>query len=170
MTLKDDLLSDDISVVLNGLRDLDVRLRAKEDMSDLLDILLKLSSSDLHEAVEKVTWCAAKMGQNKINDDRIVTLLVGMAENNDPQVRENVAWGLGETAGTVAMSDVAMSTISLLLDDGESSVRGTAAWAAGRFHHKCGHMTADIRKKLNVLVNDTSEFVRSAAVSALERS
>jgi HEAT repeat protein len=167
MTIRDDLLSDDVSVVMEGLDDLDAKLRKKEDHSGLLDVLLMLSSSSDPEIVQKVSWCAGKMGQNKVNSERIISLLTGIADHRDEQVRENVAWGIGETAGTVEMTDVSIDTISTLLIDGNRDVRGMAAWAAGRFHHKCGDMTDDVKKKLETLLNDPSEYVRSAAKFAL---
>jgi hypothetical protein len=169
MTIRDDLQSNDILTVSKGLDELDAELRKKRDHSGLLDILTKISASSDADIVRKATWCAAKMGQNKVNDERIITLLIGLAGSEDDTVRENVAWGIGETAGTVAMSDDAMNIISSLLDDGDRDVRGMAAWAAGRFHHKCGYMTDEMRTKLKRLLDDGSDYVRNAAKFALEK-
>ena len=108
------------------------------------------------------------MGQNKVNDERMITLLIGLAGNEDEQVRENVAWGIGETAGTVSVSENSVNVISSLLDDDNKDVRGMAAWAAGRFHHKCGLMNGNMRAKLEILLGDPSEYVRSAAKFALD--
>ncbi|MDR0777966.1 MAG: HEAT repeat domain-containing protein [Methanomassiliicoccaceae archaeon] len=168
MSIRNDLLSGDISVVMDGLDNLDARLRKKEDHSDLLDVLLVLSGSHDPEIVQKTSWCAGKMGQNKVNNKHIISLLITLADHDDEQVRENVAWGIGETAGTVEMSDISIAVISSLLDDDDRDVRGMAAWAAGRFHHKCGHMTNEIKKKLETLSDDPSEYVRSAAKFALD--
>ena len=168
MTLREDIQSEDMSLVLKGLDDLEVKLRQKHDYSDLLDSLVNLSVSDNSAIIRKVTWCAAKMGQNKINDLRIISLLASLANSDDEQVRENVAWGIGETAGTVALNNNSINAISLLLDDPERDVRGMAAWAAGRFHRKCGYITDEIKTKLKTLLEDPSEYVRSAAKFALE--
>ncbi|MDR0335449.1 MAG: hypothetical protein LBH69_06190, partial [Methanomassiliicoccaceae archaeon] len=118
--------------------------------------------------LQRVTWCAAKMAQNKVNDERILILLSGMAGSGDAQVRENAVWGIGEAAGTIAMADDELVAISLLLDDAEHDVRGMAAWAAGRLYHKCEILSEEIEEKLNKLLNDPSEFVRSAAKFALD--
>ncbi|MCL2786674.1 MAG: HEAT repeat domain-containing protein [Methanomassiliicoccaceae archaeon] len=168
MSIRDDLLSDDVSVVSKGLDELDVRLRKKEDHADLLDVLFVLSSSHVSEIVQKASWCAGKMGQNKVGDERIISLLTGLSRCDDEQVRENVAWGIGETAGTVSVGDDAIATVSVLLDDDEKDVRGMAAWAAGRFHHKCDLMPDDIKAKLEFLLYDASEYVRAAAKFALD--
>ncbi|MDR2866767.1 MAG: HEAT repeat domain-containing protein [Methanomassiliicoccaceae archaeon] len=168
MSIYDDLLSDDVSVVSKGLDDLDASLRMKNDHSDLLGTLLMLSMSPDTVIVQKVTWCAAKMGQNKVKDKRIPSLLVCLAGSIDEIVRENVAWGIGEAAGTVEMADDCMSAISLLLDDHEKEVRGMAAWAAGRVYHKCFCMDDEIKMKLRGLLNDPSEYVREAAKFALD--
>jgi HEAT repeat protein len=168
MAIRDDLLSNDVPTISKGLGDLDIELRKKLDRSDLLDILITISASADPEIVRRTTWCAAKMGQNKVNDGRIITLLAALAESGDPQVRENVAWGIGETAGTIGMDADAVGTLSSLLDDGDRDVRGMAAWAAGRFRHKCEHMTEKVRIRLNELLGDSSEYVRSAAKFALD--
>ena len=168
MDIEDDLLSDDVTAVLKGLDDLDKSLRKKDDRSGLLDILIALSGSSEPEVVRKVTWCAGKMGQNKINDSRIVKLLTGLSGSDDEQVRENIAWGIGETAGTVVLSETSVDVISMLLDDTDRDVKGMAAWAAGRFRHKCGYMTDDIKNKLEHLLDDPSEYVRKAAKFALD--
>jgi HEAT repeat protein len=106
------------------------------------------------------------MGQNKVNDERITGSLAKHVYADDPQVRENVAWGIGEAAGTVTMNKDAMNVIALLLDDGERDVRGMAAWAAGRIRHKCG--LNEYEEKLKTLLNDNSEYVRAAAKFALD--
>ncbi|MDR0198804.1 MAG: HEAT repeat domain-containing protein [Methanomassiliicoccaceae archaeon] len=168
MTIKDDLLSDDAAMISKGLAELDAELRKRRDRSDLLDILAGLCASGDPETVRNVTWCAAKMGQNKVNDPRIVILLTGMAGSGDAQIRENAAWGIGETAGTVRTDDAAMDAISSLLGDAERDVRGMAAWAAGRFRRKCGYMAEDVKKRLNELLNDPSEYVREVARFALD--
>ena len=167
MAIRDDLLSEDISVVAEALDKLDASLRRKNDHGDLLDVLLILSSSNDPDIVQKASWCAGKMGQNKVNNKRIISLLIGLRDHDDGTVRENAAWGIGETAGTVEMSAVSIDVISQLLDDADRDVRGMAAWAAGRFHHKCGHMTDTVRRKLVGLLNDPSEYVREAAKFAL---
>jgi len=168
MTIREDLLSDDISVVTEGLDELDKCLRKKEDHSDLLNVLTVLAASYDPEIVQKVSWCTGKMGQNKINDVRIISLLVRLADSDDEQVRENVAWGIGETAGTVPVSDHAIDVISSLLDDENRDVRGMAAWAAGRFNHKCKILSDGMKAQLETLLRDDSEYVRSAAKFALD--
>jgi len=168
LLIRGKLLSDDTDEIVQGLERLDSELRKKVDRSDLLDILKDLCGHDDEEIVRKVTWCAAKMGQNKINDERILILLSSMARSADPLVRENVAWGIGEAAGTVAMADDELDALSLLLDDPEHDVRGMAAWAAGRLYHKCGILSDDAEEKLNKLLNDDSDYVRKAAKFALD--
>ena len=168
MSIRKDMLSDDIDTILQAMDRLESELRKKMDRSDLLDILKELCASGDEEVVRKATWCVAKMGQNKVNDVGILILLSGMAGNADPQVRENVAWGIGEAAGTIEMADDELDAISLLLDDAEHDVRGMAAWAAGRLYHKCGILSEDFENKLNRLLNDPSEYVRAAAKFALD--
>jgi len=166
--IRKDLLSDDADTIADGLERLESELRKKLNRSDLLDILKDLCTSDDIDIVQRATWCTAKMGQNKVNDERILILLSGMAGNGDAQVRENVAWGIGEAAGTIPMADDELNAISLLLDDAEHDVRGMAAWAAGRLYHKCGILSDDVEEKLNRLLSDPSEYVCAAAKFALD--
>lgn len=166
--IRDMLLSDDHSAVSEGLDALERELRKGHGCGDMLDVLVILSGSGDVDILRKVTWCAAKTAQNKACDMRTAELLVKLAVCGDAEVRENAAWGLGEAAGTVEMNEHSANAVLSLLDDGCSSVKVTAAWAAGRLRHKCGYFSKDIEMKLNALLNDPSEHVRSAAAFALE--
>jgi len=166
--IREDLLSENAATILKGLDGLDAELRKKADHRDTLDRLLKLSRYDNEEIVQKATWCAAKMGQNKVNDKRIISLMIEAAVNGDPEVRENAAWGIGEAAGTIEINDVAVAVILSLLDDANCDTRAMAAWAAGRLRHKTGNTDAAIENKLKELLNDVSAYVRMTAEFALE--
>lgn len=147
---------------------LDADLRAKKDRTDALDELLQLSFLGDDETKEMVSWCLAKMGQNKYSDMRIFSILMSMYDEDSPAIKENIAWGLGELAGTGIGHDGSLVKIKELMDHPESSVRSMAAWAAGRYHHRLKVSDDELMSKLESMVDDKSNLVSMSAKFALE--
>lgn len=143
-------------------------LRAKKDRTDELDELFQLSFLGDGATVERVSWCVAKMAQNKVPDMRIVDIMVSLRDNVNPQVRENVAWGIGEIAGAGIGDDRCIDTLLTMMTDDNDGVRGMAAWAAGRLRRKLGMDSPDLEGRIRSLINDDSEYVRRSAEYALE--
>lgn len=150
------------------LEELDSDLRAKKDRTDALDELMQLSFLGDDEVREKVSWCLAKMGQNKVSDMRIFSILMSMYGDPLPEVKENIAWGLGELAGCGIGDDNSMSKVKELMDHSGSSVRSMAAWAAGRYHHKLKMTDDELMDKLTSLTEDKSNLVSMSAKFAIE--
>lgn len=157
-------MSDDLAF----LEELDSDLRAKKDRADALDELMQLSFLGDDEVREKVSWCLAKMGQNKVSDMRIFSILMSMYDDPLPEVKENIAWGLGELAGCGIGDDNSMSKVKELMDHSGSSVRSMAAWAAGRYHHKLKMTDDELMDKLTSLTEDKSNLVSMSAKFAIE--
>ena len=142
-------------------------LREKKDRSDELGELFQLSFLGDDGEREKVSWCVAKMGQNKIPDTRILDILVSMKDDDNDQVRENVAWGIGEVAGAGIGDERSLSVINGLMRDSDNGVRAMAAWAAGRLRIKLSIENDEMLVLLNSLLSDRSNFVQKSAEFAL---
>lgn len=142
-------------------------LKSNVDRTVELDNLTSLVRSEDPEIREKSSWCVAKMGQNKIKDNRIVEILLPLVFDTTPDVRENVAWGIGEVAGAGIGDERCTQCITLLLSDVKSNVRGMAAWAAGRLIHKLKIFDEKMMAALESLKNDASEYVRNSVKFAL---
>lgn len=142
---------------------LEKNLREKKDRSEELDELFQLSFLGDDETKEKVSWCVAKMGQNKVPDMRILNILASMYESENDQIRENVAWGIGEIAGAEIGDDRSVAIITKLMCDPEKNVRGTAVWAAGRLKHKLGIDDERMTEIAKDLINDPSPLVSKSA-------
>lgn len=142
-------------------------LRGKKDRSAEIDELFQLSFLGDAETKERVSWCVAKMGQNKYPDMRIVDILLPLTADRNPQVRENVAWGIGEVATAGIGDDRCVNAVVELMGDRESSVRGMAAWAAGRLVHKLSFRDEILIETVKSLLDDRSKFVRKSAEFAL---
>lgn len=147
------------------LDELESDLRAKKDRSDAIDELFQMTFTEPEES-ERISWCLAKMAQNRYADMRIHGILMGM-EDTDPGTDENIMWGLGELAGTEIGDESSFDLIKRKLDDPDSSVRGMAAWAAGRYRHKIGMSDESLISKLKELLEDDSPLVRGSAEFAL---
>lgn len=143
--------------------DLERDLRSKKDRSDELDELFQQSFLGDDETRERVSWCVAKMGQNKVPDTRILDILLSMADDDDPQVRENSAWGIGEIAGANIGDGRSVEAVIVLMDDPVSTVRGMAVWAAGRIRHKLGLDDERMRDRAEQLLGDPSPLVSRSA-------
>lgn len=150
------------------LEDLETDLRAKKDRTEELDELFQLSFLGDAETRNKVSWCVAKMAQNKIEDLRIIDILVTMTGNPDAEVRENVVWGIGEAAGYGMCDDRCINAVNELMSDSSETVRGTAVWAAGRIILRTDRDDGFLRSKVESMRNDRSDYVRKAVESALE--
>lgn len=142
-------------------------LKSNIDRSVELDNLSGLVRSESSVIREKSSWCVAKMGQNKVKDERIVEILLPLVFDPTTDVRENVAWGIGEAAGSGIGDDRCTQCITLLLSDAKSNVRGMAAWAAGRLIHKLKIYDEKMIAALKSLKDDASEFVRQSVNFAL---
>ena len=143
------------------LDELEADLRAKRDRSDAIDDLFQMTFTE-PESVEKVSWCLAKMAQNKYADMRIHGILMGIADI-DPGTDENVLWGLGELAGTGIGDDASFALIKRKLKDPDASVRGMAAWAAGRYRHRLSMTDGESEGILTDLLDDDSPLVKASA-------
>ncbi len=150
---------------MSFLDELDSDLRAKRDRSDAIDELFQMTFSEPEES-ERISWCLAKMAQNKYADMRIQSILMSMA-GTDPGTDENVLWGLGELAGTEIGDDTSFQLIKRKMKDPDTSVRGMAAWAAGRYRHRLGISDAESEALLGELLEDDSPLVRGSAEFAL---
>ena len=148
------------------LSQLDSDLRAKIDRSDAIDELFQMTfSSD--EDPERITWCLAKMAQNKYADMRIQSILMSMTDR-DPGTDENILWGLGELAGTGIGDDSSFCFIKRKMKDPDDSVRGMAAWAAGRYRHRLSMTDEESQGILTELLEDCSPLVKGSAMFALD--
>lgn len=150
---------------MSFLDELDADLRAKRDRTDAIDELFQMTFSEPEES-ERISWCLAKMAQNKYADMRIQGILMGMADT-DPGTDENVLWGLGELAGTGIGDDSSFMLIKRKMKDPDTSVRGMAAWAAGRYRHRLGMSDAESEEILEGLLEDDSPLVKGSAEFAL---
>ena len=147
------------------LDELEADLRAKRDRSDAIDDLFQMTFTE-PGSLEKVSWCLAKMAQNKYADMRIHGILMGIADI-DPGTDENVLWGLGELAGTGIGDDASFALIKRKLKDPDASVRGMAAWAAGRYRHRLSMTDGESEGILTDLLDDDSPLVKASAEFAL---
>ena len=155
------------SVTGDYLDSLEKDLREKKDRSDELDELFQLSFLGEDDVKERVSWCVAKMGQNKVPDMRILDILASMKDDPNSQIRENVVWGIGEVAGAGIGDERSVSIVKLLLKDGDNGVRAMAAWAAGRIRFKLDIDDDEMLALLNDLLDDKSNLVRKSAEFAL---
>ena len=146
---------------------LEADLRAKKDRSGELDELFQLSFLGDGEVRERVSWCVAKMGQNKVPDMRILDILASMKDDSNSQVRENVVWGIGEVAGAGIGDERSVSAVRGALKDQDNGVRAMAAWAAGRLRFKLDINDDEMLALLNSLLDDRSNLVRKSAEFAL---
>ena len=142
-------------------------LRGKKDRSDELDDLFQLSFLGDTDVRQRVSWCVAKMGQNKVPDMRILDILSSMKDDADSQVRENVVWGIGEVAGAGIGDERSVSAVRGALKDQDNGVRAMAAWAAGRLRFKLDINDDEMLALLNSLLDDRSNLVRKSAEFAL---
>ena len=147
------------------LDDLEKDLRAKIDRHDSVEELEHLAHDD--NEIEHVSWCLAKMAQNKYDDMRIFRILMAIPRS-EPDAEENVLWGLGELAGAGIGDTVSFDIIKKGMSSTHPSVRGMAAWAAGRYRHRLALMDDDAFDKLKGLCNDQFQMVRESAIFALE--
>jgi len=152
---------------IQWLKELESDLKHKRRRPDPADTLAGLASDGDIETRRKAVWCAAKLGQNKLAGIRSLSILIAACGDTDAQIREDAAWGIGESVGTMYDECIPDSILGLLHDD-ESSVRGMAAWAAGRLFLKRGIRDERIADRLTGLSNDGSGYVRSAADFALD--
>jgi hypothetical protein len=153
---------------MEWLATLEADLRQKKDRTDSLDDLFQLSFIGGQEELEKVSWCLAKMAQNKCQDMRVYTILMSMYDVVNDDVAENVAWGLGELAGVGIGSYEALSALRSLMDSSVSTVRSSAAWAVGRYNHRLHLTDPESSAKLEQLLDDPSELVRKSARFAID--
>ncbi len=144
---------------------LDSDLRAKRDRSDAIDDLFQMTLSS-PEYGERISWCLAKMAQNKYADMRIHGILMSMADSG-PEVDENILWGLGELAATSIGDDASFAFIKRKMEDTNASLRAMAAWAAGRYRHRLDMTDADSERILTELLEDSSPLVKASAEFAL---
>lgn len=151
---------------MTWLSDLEEDLRAKVDRTDALDELFQLSFSG--EDPERVSWCLGKMAQNKCQDMRVLTILTSMM-GTSPEVDENVAWGLGELAGSGMGDDASVDFLRRMLSSDIDSLRATAAWAVGRYRGRMDIRDAGSERLLEEMVDDPSPLVSMAAKNALEQ-
>lgn len=146
---------------------LDADLRAGKDRTDAIDDLFQMTFGADDATLGSITWCLAKMAQNKVADMRIHGILMSV-ESEDPDVKENVLWGLGELSGRGIGDENSLGLIKRSMTDPASSVRAMAAWAAGRYMHKLSLEDEESRKLLKDLENDRSELVKTSAKFAFE--
>ena len=147
---------------------LEADLREKKDRTDELDELFQLSFLGDDPVKERVSWCVAKMAQNKVQDLRMAGIVSSLSDSNDPEVMENVAWGIGEMAG-VGIGDEHLNEVILrYMSDRNASVRGMAVWAAGRLKKKMGVKDDRLDRMIQSLADDRSEYVRRSVQYALE--
>lgn len=144
-------------------------LLKKTDRSSELDDLFQLTFLGDAETKQEASWCVAKMGQNKVQDTRILDILSSLVGDGDDQVRENVAWGIGEVAGAGIGDERSVDAVIRLMKDPKTDVRGMAVWAAGRLKHKLDLCDKEMNETIESLRNDESEYVRKAVDFALGR-
>ena len=154
-------------VTLDYFDSLEKDLRAKKDRSEELDELFQLSFLGEDDVKDRTSWCVAKMGQNKVPDMRILDILVSMKDDDNPQVRENVVWGIGEVAGVGIGDERSLSTVNDLMKDPDNGVRAMAAWAAGRIRTRLKMENDEMLALLNSLLDDRSNLVQKSAEFAL---
>lgn len=151
---------------MDYLESLESDLRAGRDRTSEIDELFQLTFCADDETKERVSWCLAKMAQNKCSDTRVHVILMSLRDSS-PEVMENVAWGLGELAGRGIGDGESLGLLKRLMGHQSSSVRSMAAWATGRYHRKLGLSDADSMSILESLRDDRSELVRKSAGFAI---
>ena len=151
---------------MSFLDELESDLRAKRDRTDAIDDLFQMSFAEPEES-ERVSWCLAKMAQNKYADMRIHGILMSM-DGSDPGTAENILWGLGELAGTGIGDDSSFALIKQRLNDPDDTIRAMAAWAAGRYRHRLSMTDAESETILKEMLDDCSPLVSGSARFALE--
>ncbi len=102
------------------------------------------------------------MGQNKVPDTRILDILVSMKDDSTSQVRENVAWGIGEVAGAGIGDERSVVVMNELMKDPDNGVRAMAAWAAGRIRFRLGIEDNEMLALLKTLLDDRSNLVKKS--------
>ena len=90
-----------------------------------------------------------------------------MKDDENSQVRENVAWGIGEVAGAGIGDERSLSMINQLMKDSDNGVRAMAAWAAGRIRSRLNMENEEMLALLNSLLDDRSNLVQKSAEFAL---
>lgn len=158
-------MTDDTLGWLDGL---EAELRQKKDRTDALDELFQISFTESGDVLERVSWCLAKMAQNKCQDMRVYDILISMYAGSDDPVRENIAWGLGELAGSGIGSADSLGVLMEMLDSEVSTTRSSAAWAIGRYHLRLHLSHPESFMRLQALLDDPSELVRKSARFAID--
>ena len=108
------------------------------------------------------------MAQNKVQDLRIAEILSSMADSDDPEVKENICWGIGELAGAGIGDDHMTDIVLRMMSDPNDSVRGMAVWAAGRLIKKLSVDDIRLHDRIQSLKDDDSEYVRKSVEYALD--
>ncbi len=108
------------------------------------------------------------MAQNKVQDLRIAEILSSMADSDDPEVKENICWGIGELAGAGIGDDHMTDIVMRMMSDPNDSVRGMAVWAAGRLIKKLSVDNTRLHDRIQSLKDDNSEYVRKSVGYALD--
>lgn len=153
--------------MIGYLDSLESDLRAGKDRSSEIDELFQMTLCADDAVKERVSWCLAKMAQNKCADIRIHVILLSL-RGSSQEVLENVAWGLGELAGRGTGDDSSLDLLKILMKHQSSSVRSMAAWATGRCHRKLGLFDAESMSILESLRDDKSQLVRRSAEFAID--
>lgn len=154
--------------VMDWLASVETELRQKKDRSDALDELFQLSFMGSGDVLEKVSWCLAKMAQNKTQDMRVYDILMSMYPDSEEDVKENIAWGLGELAGSGIGTMESLDVLKSFLSSQTPTTRASAAWAVGRYHHRLHLSDPDSHEMLGSMLDDPSELVRKSARFAID--
>lgn len=147
---------------------IETALLSKKDCSEHIELIKQCLQSNDADVRREVSWCLAKMGQNKTQNTDVYELLLQLADDDDSEVRENMLWGIGEIAGAGIGDERSVPVICRGLSDEDSHVRGMAAWAAERIMSRLELFSDDLTLKLNELKDDPLAYVRKSVSFAGE--
>ena len=108
------------------------------------------------------------MGQNKTQNSYVYELLLRLADDNDPETKENMLWGIGEIAGAGIGDERSIPIICNGMSDENARIRGMAAWAAERIISRLELFSDELILKLNEIEDDQSLYVRKSVSFAKE--
>lgn len=143
-------------------------LLSKKDGSEYIELIEQCLECQDIPIRRKASWCLAKMGQNKTQNSYIYELFLRLTDDNDPETKENMLWGIGEIAGAGIGDERSIPIICNGMSDENARIRGMAAWAAERIISRLELFSDELILKLNEIEDDPSPYVRKSVSFAKE--
>ena len=143
-------------------------LLSKKDGSEYIELIEQCLECQDILIRRKASCCLPKMGQNKTQNSNIYEFFLKLADDNDPETKENMLWGIGEIAGAGIGDERSIPIICKGMSDENARVRGMAAWAAERIISRLELFSDELILKLNEIEDDSSPYVRKSVSFAKE--